>query len=296
MVLESNLRKNPAKGIGRANEIFSKLNGSAAMLWIGKETRTCGQYVLPNPTAVFGVYDPEDDIRDVLAVTIVKARRHMILTNSRYTCIYRGISMLPPATAPPLSSPSPIQESSIRSESVCFPGDAVVRLANGRESRMDELAIGDRVQVGRNIYSDVFLFTHAKRDVKFRFIVLITLRGTITLTPGHYLYVNGHLAAARTVVVGDVLNAVDGLGVVTAVNHEWKSGLYNPQTAHGDIVVNGIVATTFTTTAQPNFAMAALAPLRSLYGTFGFAVRCILTDGANVLAVWLPKGELTYAP
>ncbi len=47
-----------------------------------------------------------------------------------------------------------------------------------------------------------------------------------------------------------------------AVDTVWERGLYNPQTAAGDIVVDGFVASTYTTFASPRAAHALLAPLR----------------------------------
>ena len=42
-------------------------------------------------------------------------------------------------------------------------------------------------------------------------------------------------------------------------------GLYNPLTLAGDIVVDGILASTYTKAVTPKMAHAALAPLRMMY-------------------------------
>lgn len=51
-----------------------------------------------------------------------------------------------------------------------------------------------------------------------------------------------------------------------------KEGLYNPQTVHGDIVVDGIVASVYTEAVQPRVAHAMLAPMRAVRDEFGWSV------------------------
>jgi hypothetical protein len=50
------------------------------------------------------------------------------------------------------------------------------------------------------------------------------------------------------------------------------TGLYNPQTIHGDIVVDGIVASTYTTAVDPQVAHGLLAPLRVLYSWLSISI------------------------
>lgn len=59
-----------------------------------------------------------------------------------------------------LASASPDEED----DSVCFPGSATVQLVGGLAKRMEEVEIGDVVQVGANIFSKVFAFTHRSRE------------------------------------------------------------------------------------------------------------------------------------
>lgn len=44
-------------------------------------------------------------------------------------------------------------------------------------------------------------------------------------------------------------------------------GLYNPQTKHGSIIVNNILAGTYTTAVAPGLVHAVLAPLRAFSRT-----------------------------
>lgn len=59
-------------------------------------------------------------------------------------------------------------------------------------------------------------------------------------------------------------------------------GLYNPQTLDGRIVVNGIIASTYTTAVIPEAAHALLTPLRCLFNV------CRLRD---LIPGFLEKGQ-----
>ena len=166
----------------------------------------------------------------------------------------------------------------------CFTADSEVQLKDGRIVRMEDLEVGDVVLVRKNEFSKVFLFTHRDAIHYGEFIKLTTNVGThLTLTAGHYIYRNGNLAAARSVEVGDSLLAASSDGtrtklVVEIVENIEGRGLYNPQTQHGDIVVNGIVASTFSDAVNPTVAKILLSPIRRLFDA-GFISRKI----ANVL-------------
>lgn len=179
--------------------------------------------------------------------------------------------------------------------SVCFPADATVKTESGDVKRMDELTIGDRVEVADGTFSDVFMFTHRMSDVRYMFVRLETTSGaTLQLTRGHYLYVNGALAAAKTVKAGDVLALADGTETsVARVSTAINTGLYNPQTVHGDVVVNGIRASTYTTAVQPVLAHGILAPLRVMYEAFGWTM-VSLDKGADEIARVVPSGVAAY--
>lgn len=152
-------------------------------------------------------------------------------------------------------------------EGVCFPARAKVTLKNGLMKTMAELNIGDMVAVGRGKYSQVFLFTHASPDTTHVFVTLTTDAGQhIALTPSHHLYVNGALEPAANVIVGDVLELGDGsMSTVAHADIVVDTGLYNPQTLHGDIVVGGVRASTYTNAVNPTLAHSLLAPLRAVY-------------------------------
>ncbi len=65
---------------------------------------------------------------------------------------------------------------------------------------------------------------------------------------------------------GDSLFSRDGspLRVVHIVG-TWEQGLYNPHTVDGNLVVDGVQVSCFTTAVEPKTAMKAIQPLRVLY-------------------------------
>lgn len=175
--------------------------------------------------------------------------------------------------------------------SACFPSSATVELVDGSTVAMSELSIGDVVKVGPNEFSRVFMFTHKMSDTVNKFVKLTTSSGKqLTLTGGHYIYADGSLTAASNVVVGAELRLGNGgVDKVVSIQAGKDSGLYNPQTTHGDIVVNGVVSSTYTTAVEPSFAHAILAPFRSLYALTGFQLTA-LESGGGVLADVAPRG------
>jgi hypothetical protein len=159
---------------------------------------------------------------------------------------------------------------------------------------MDQLRIGDRVKVAPRTFSDVFMFTHKLHDVDAIFVVIRTASGhSISVTPGHYIYVNGALVSAATVKTGDELALSTGAhSTVVSVSETVQAGLFNPQTLHGDIAVNGILASTYTTAVSPVYGHAYLSPLRMAYSALGMSLG-LLENGADWTASFLPSGSLT---
>lgn len=148
----------------------------------------------------------------------------------------------------------------------CFPATATATLEDRSKKPLHLLRIGDVVQVGPSKFSPVFMFTHRLSQGMYTFVVISGTHTTISLTPGHYLYINDRLTMAKTVRPGDRLRLADGSeDIVKSVNMELKQGLYNPQTLHGDIVVDGVLASTYTSAIAPTVAHPLLAPLRMIF-------------------------------
>ncbi|OSX80526.1 hypothetical protein BU14_0051s0046 [Porphyra umbilicalis] len=160
-------------------------------------------------------------------------------------------------------------------DSVCFPADATVELESGAVVAMAALAVGDVVRVapgsGAAAFSPVYFFSHKdppSATAAYTYVTLTTAAGAaVTLTPGHYVYANGVRVAAGAVPVGATLTLASGApspvtGVTVAVR---RGGLYNPHTLVGDVVVNGVLSSTYTTAVHPVVAAGLLAPLRAAW-------------------------------
>lgn len=179
-----------------------------------------------------------------------------------------------PEVIPYVSDADDTPEQAETVASTCFPDFATVRLHSGESKRMRDLLVGDVVQVSETEYSPVFMFTHrssAESAGQQRYIRLVAASGdSVTLTSSHYIYADGALKRAGAVHLGDVVTLANGSSsrIVNVETVRASAGLYNPQTLHGDIVVNGVVVSTYTTAVEPSVAHAALLPLRTVYGLF----------------------------
>eukprot|EP00042_Codosiga_hollandica_P043428 m.411307 g.411307 ORF g.411307 m.411307 type:complete len:246 (-) comp56552_c0_seq18:120-857(-) len=178
----------------------------------------------------------------------------------------------------------------------CFPEDATVELENGDTKTMAQLAVGDKVLVGPNLFSEVYMFSHKNTDATATFVTLATSGNhSLALTADHYIYANDKLMTAGSVKVGDVLQAADGSEVsVTAVSSTTARGLYNPHTLSGDIVVNGIKTSAYTAAVAPGLAHGLLWPVRLLH-TLGYdVVNGAFDQGDALLLALSPTGREVY--
>ncbi|KAJ8903046.1 hypothetical protein NDN08_006361 [Rhodosorus marinus] len=153
----------------------------------------------------------------------------------------------------------------------CFPADAKVNLADGTIKEMRELEAGDRVLVVDGSFSDVYAFSHRDPVVVSEFIRIESSDGhVIELSPTHYLVTGDELRAAKDVAKGDQMELANGgSSRVVRISRVKKSGLYNPHTLQGTIVVNNVVASTYTQSVHPLIAEYLLSIPRLLY-RFGF--------------------------
>lgn len=154
----------------------------------------------------------------------------------------------------------------------CFPRSAEVVLKDGSVKQMKDVRIGDSVHVSDGQFSPVIMFTHKDDGARTWFLRVITDDNSVLVaSAGHYVYVNGQLEAMRKIRVGDVMQMMsndrrsDGSAVrVRSVSKVRGNGLYNPQTASGDIVVNGFKSSCYTEAVQAKTAHALLLPIRLL--------------------------------
>jgi hypothetical protein len=169
-------------------------------------------------------------------------------------------------TAMSKAMPSKLKKSS-SSSSTCFPASASAKMADGTTKLFSALQVGDSILTGKSQFSEVHMFSHHYPEAVNPFVQLTTAAGhELRLTAGHFLYVNGSLVKAGSVRVGDALEDAAGAPVVVVKTATVKdTGLYNPHTMDGDVVVNGIRTSTYTDAIHPTMAHALLAPIRALY-------------------------------
>ncbi|KAK1864413.1 hypothetical protein I4F81_006961 [Pyropia yezoensis] len=188
--------------------------------------------------------------------------------------------------------------------SSCFPAAATVELASGRTVAMADLAVGDVVRVaagdGAAAFSPVYLFSHRSPGGVHPVVTMTTASGrTLTASPDHLIPVGGGgggrrrvLLRAADVAVGDALtDAHDRVSSrVVRVGRATAAGLYNPHTVAGDIVVGGVLASTWTAAVPPRLAAAALAPAAAVGAATGYRLDPsggLLEGGGGALGRWL---------
>ena len=178
----------------------------------------------------------------------------------------------------------------------CFPANATIRLENGSVATMDQLKVGDRVQVvyadGSIGYDDIYLMTHNDPAWSATYVKVELASGqSLTLSPRHFVPVSEAgsawgehvLKGANELAVGSVVWHRDAQGVIQSskVTHvDWvvANGAFNPMTASGTVVVDGIVASAHSdwfldgvvsAEIQGHVYQAILAPVRLAYDLIG---------------------------
>lgn len=229
---------------------------------------------------------------------LVKLELDNLASNGVYHCINRVLFNVPLKRLKGVVaneesttvSPRPNYVGSNKSS--CFPSSATVQLSSGGTIHLTDLVAGDSILVKPGMYSPVFLFSHRKLSGTHDFIQISTSAGhTITLTAGHYIRrISGskgsssELIASQAVSIGDVLMTASGQSAVNGISKVRREGLIAPHTLLGDLMVDGVVASSYTQAVKPVVAHTILAPLRLLVHT-GLATEplgSLLYNGADI--------------
>lgn len=179
------------------------------------------------------------------------------------------------STSPSVSTPGAVHPSPSASnamtipyagQALCFPGHATVQLSTGEKREMKDVRIGDVVRSRAGDTSKIFTFSHHD---PFSYAVFLTIwtgcSRKVSLTEGHFLYVNGRLREAETVRIGDYLTLGNGsMCIVTAVRREWHRGVFNPHSLVGDLLVNDVRTSSYTSAMPYRSAHGMLTPIRAL--------------------------------
>lgn len=188
----------------------------------------------------------------------------------------------------------------------CFPAAATVRLEDGSTRTMDELRLGDRVQVahgdGSLGFSEIYLQTHKDALSAAPFVELTLASGrTLSLSARHFIPTGASFSdavtkAAEEVRIGDLVwsQATQGMAAepVVAQRTRVDVGLYNPLTMTGTILVDGVLASAHSDWfldgivsphAQAAVYQAILAPVRLAYRVIGPEAMTVVTEEWGVV-------------
>ena len=151
------------------------------------------------------------------------------------------------------------------------------------------------------------MFSHRDFNTRATFISLTTAGGaSIAATPGHYLWTtaidSNHnkqagprvLTRAEDIRIGscmisaDTSRASELCDQVVARTVKTGKGLYNPHTASGSIVVDGVAAATFSDVLPPSLHAhgAITTPFRWLYAACKASDSIKACDAMNSLILW----------
>lgn len=135
----------------------------------------------------------------------------------------------------------------------CFSSQAMVDVMERGMVPIHEVKVGDYIKSRKDgTYSRVFGF-HRNNSVKtFFHRIHMANASFLEVTPRHMVFLNGKQAPipASQVKVGDFLQQLDSMGAernlqVTKIDSILRQGFYAPITEDGTLVVNGIVASSF---------------------------------------------------
>jgi len=138
----------------------------------------------------------------------------------------------------------------------CFSPDVVVQVFEMGRVAMKDLRVGDRVLASSGRYETVYLMDHYHPTKQTNYVQIHTNSSQdnkpLEVTPLHMLFVEGktYPVPAKDIQEGDHLHTLDGPVVVTKMASVARNGLYNPLTMDGTIVVDGIVASTYSAVTE----------------------------------------------
>jgi len=138
------------------------------------------------------------------------------------------------------------------SPDVCFSPIATASVNGKGRIMMKDLVNGDSVLTMDGSYQTMYSMNHYHKSKETIFVQIRTnleSEQPLELSPNHLLYVADSInpVPASTVEVGDKVWTIEGGKEVLEINMITRDGLYNPLTMDGTIVVDGIVASAYTT-------------------------------------------------
>jgi len=125
----------------------------------------------------------------------------------------------------------------------CFSYANTVEVQGKGLTLIDALKIGDYVRAGKDQFSRVYSFLHLDHDVEADYLQIHAegLKPPLELSPEHMVFVKNAPVPASQLMVGDML----GQNKVSEIKSVKRRGAYAPVTESGDIVVSGILASSY---------------------------------------------------
>jgi preprotein translocase subunit YajC len=117
---------------------------------------------------------------------------------------------------------------------------------------MKDLTVGDKVLTASGQYKTVFAIDHFHHTKPTEYLQIHTAldEAPLELTSRHMIFMDNKKSnpvPASHVKVGDFVQTLSGPVKVTKIRTITRKGLYNPLTTDGTIVVDGIIASTYST-------------------------------------------------
>eukprot|EP00188_Purpureofilum_apyrenoidigerum_P001308 Plantae.Rhodophyta-Purpureofilum_apyrenoidigerum.ctg1705.p1 GENE.Plantae.Rhodophyta-Purpureofilum_apyrenoidigerum.ctg1705~~Plantae.Rhodophyta-Purpureofilum_apyrenoidigerum.ctg1705.p1 ORF type:complete len:268 (-),score=30.54 Plantae.Rhodophyta-Purpureofilum_apyrenoidigerum.ctg1705:224-958(-) len=196
----------------------------------------------------------------------------------------------PTPTSTSTPTPAPTETDSASNSTTCFPATSTVRLENGERKAMKDVSLGDKVQCGSDVYCEVYMFGHRDADVQATYLSIATTGGKVLqASASHYILANDKLVSAGALKVGDEVISEDGVKqTIASITSSIQEGAYNLHTTNGYVVVDGILASSYTTACHPVIARLLLLPIRALYN-MGVTTN-ILEKSTPMLQFMAPSG------
>ena len=152
------------------------------------------------------------------------------------------------------------------------------------------------------------MFSHRSHESAVHVTLTTESNSSLSMTPGHYLWVtkgdNNRPAIVRAgdVQAGDMVWALEDPGLIatrsyltkiTSTTCSKKAGLYNPHTPSGYLVVNNLMALTFTETLPASLTWHSVVtmPAQDLIPSLAQMHRPISESNCTVNILWLLRAE-----
>jgi len=159
------------------------------------------------------------------------------------------------STPKPTMQPTPKELT--QNNGACFHGNGTVLLQSGSSKHLSELNIGEFVKTydaaGKFLFSPIAKLPHAHNNEPAVFLTLKTETGKeVDMTSDHYIpRCDLKVVTAGELVVGDCLRTVDGKETLVDIYWTAKHGVYTAVTEDKFVVVNGVVASSFSKDLHP---------------------------------------------